>query len=507
MKKMTLFFKKLSLGLLATSSLLLLLACSSPVTVDNGMAKSNLSTILVPADISFTLQMPAANPIIAPERDFYILGQIIGDIPDDAVLTVQLIRNSDSMLMREVFTDIKANKDGIYWDYPLITLYGTDDPLMVKDSLMPDLIYDPNNVGTFQEQWRKCYYDDYNYTATFNGGRYTYDVYPYDQWGHLYEPILEGEYTVVISAETSGGDLLGTSSFPLTIGYNPEKVMSRFSPPDHYSNIAAFALQHDYTLYTDPFAGLFDTVQFLVNYPPGMEIWINRKWRIGDLIEYETGRVHFLIYDVATNSTTWAVELGVIQATRSVEDPARLVNYYYDIGDIAVGGRAGNFVPFPPDDRLQMVRVDYPLGPTTENYIVYSDLASVKSDFDLSDGVPVTTDSIISFFGVVKPIQVDMSDLDWNEITSEYIIRNRPSIVEYHIQPQGSQDYYIERNIGLQREFSSTNIVESLLEFKNNFYIDPIWANSFVDISLVAYDSHGRLIGETYEEFRLIVGP
>jgi hypothetical protein len=508
MKKMTSVYKKLSVGLLTIMSLLFLSTCSSPLADNNEVVKSNLSILPVSvADetITFTLQMPAANPIIAPERDFYILGEIIGEIPENTLLTVQLYRGADGKLMREVYTDIKANKDGIYWDYPLITLYGTNDPDLVKDSMMPDLIYDPSDLHTFQEQWRKCYYDDYNFTATFNGGRYTYDVYPYDQWGEPYEPILEGEYTVVVVALSSQGELLGRDVFPLTVGYNAEKVMSRFSPPAHYANIAAFASQYDYTLYTDPFAGLFDTVQFLVNYPAGMEIWINRKWRIGDLIEYETGRVHFLIYDVATNSTTWAVELGAIQASQTVEDPNRLLSYYYDIGDVAVGNRVGTFIPFLVNDKLQIPRIDFPSGPTIENYIVYSDLATVSSDFDLSDGVYVTAGSTISIFGVVKPIQVSTNDLDWNEITSEYIIRDRASTVEYHIQPEDSLDYFIVRNIGLQREFASDNIVESLLEFKNNLYIDPIWANSFVDISLVAYDSHDRLIPGSYEEFRLFV--
>lgn len=167
-------FAGLGIGILA----FLFLSCSQllgPTTTSEKLASKALSGLSA-GDVTFTLEMPAANPIIAPERGFYVLGAIDGDIPDGSLLTVTLYRTSDDHLMRQVYTDIKANKDGIYWQYPYIVLYGTDDPEMVKDSLMPDLIYDPVDVSTFKQQWRKCYYDDYNYTAVFNGGRYTFDV-------------------------------------------------------------------------------------------------------------------------------------------------------------------------------------------------------------------------------------------------------------------------------------------------------------------------------------------
>lgn len=468
---------------------------------------SELSSSIAPSSdssLTFTLNVPNFNFTIAPGRDFYVLGSIDGEVPENMLLIVSLYRDSDSKLVRRVFTDTKDNKDGLHYNYPEITLVGTSDIQLVRDSLMPDLVYDGSDLETFKDQFLKCYYDDHNFTATFNGGRYTFDVNPIDENGVPYEDIQEGEHTVVVEAFSTAGVSIGRNEFHVTIGITADKFMSRFSPSAHYENLLAFAEETGHTVYIDDFSGLFYDVPFLVNYPQEMQIWINRKWQFMNGIEYEKGRVHFLIYNVSPTSTTWKVELATIQNTQGVDDPNRLVSYFYDIGDMNVGGVIGKFEQFPLDERMHLYRVDYQTGNSQENYINTNDLLNIESDFDLSDGVTALTGEVISLYGVVKPIQVDPSDLIFDETQSEFTINNRISTVQYTFT--GDNVLYSEnRDVGLVRSFVGGSEYLSLLEFKHDFEVQEAWAGKEITVVMEAFDTHGNLIDGASNRFELNV--
>jgi len=330
------------------------------------------------------------------------MGNINGDIPDDAKVSVSLVRNSDSEIVRNVYATQKANKGGLYVDYPWITFYyDVGDTDMLRESLMPDIVYDPPKFETFKDQWRKLYYDDYNFTATVYGGEFTFDVNPNDENGNPHEELMPGEYTIVIAAETATGELLGSTDFAITIDVNEVKVMSRLFPADHLQNIIDIAAETGYTIYRDAFPGVFNETYFLVNYPdPLLNIRINRKWQFHEIIEYREGLCHFFIYNVDPTSTTWSVETGTIQMTKSIDDPERLICYYYDIGDVAVGDAVGSFIAFDYEDRLQLVRVDHLDEDSTENYLDVSSLSDVTSDFNVMDGVTVSPGEVMVLYMV-----------------------------------------------------------------------------------------------------------
>lgn len=455
--------------------------------------------------VSFVVEIPRDNLVIAPGRDFYVLGNIEGDLPDDAKVSVSLVRNSDSETVRTVYSTQKANKDGLYVNYPWITFYTIGNAEMLRDSLMPDIVYDPPNFDTFKDQWRKLYYDDYNFTATLYGGDFTFDVNPNDENGKPFEVLTPGEYTIVISAETSTGERLGRTEFDITINVNEEKIMSRFSPQEHMDVVAEIANENGYTIYLDPFSGLFNVADFLVNFAdPALNIRINRKWHYMEMIEYREGLVHFFIYNVDPTSTTWSVETGAIQETKSIDDPERLQCYYYDIGDITVGSVTGKFKQFVQDDRLQLTRVDYLDENSVENVLDVATLDEVTSDFDVMDGVAVSTGDVMALYGVLKPIQVDEADLIFDETESDFQILNRISHIQYHITGD-NVDYSTTKEIELYRTFPYGGTGRSQLEFKHDFLIDEAWANKTLTFSLTGYDRHGNLISGTTEEFQVTV--
>lgn len=454
-------------------------------------------------EVSFELNAPNVNKVIAPGRDFYVLGSINGELPNDARVEVSLY-DENSNMVRQVYSEKKSNKDGIHYNYPLIELKGTTDLELVKDSMMPDLMYDGINLETFKDQWRKCYYDDYNFTATFNGGRYNYDVNPNDENGNRYSPLVEGEYKIVIEAKSNTGESLGKTESSITVANIPNKIMSRFSPNKHYQNILNVAEETGYTLYIDDFSGLFYSVPFLTNYPQEMQVWINRKWQFMDAVEYETGLTHFYIYNVSEDSTTWKVELATIQNLNKINDSTSLKNYYYDIGDTSVSGITGKFKEFEENDNLELNRVDFPEGTSQDNYVDITSLDQVNTDTDLTDGILANSGETISLYGVVKPIQAAKEDIVYDEDKSEYKINNKIDTLKYSITGENVNQTFTKK-IGLNRKFDSTTTTNSLLEFKNDILIDEQWAGKLLSIKLEGYDSHGNRIDGTQETISLQV--
>jgi hypothetical protein len=457
-------------------------------------------------DIVLEITFPNYNKTIAEFRDFYVIGNITGEIPAGAVFSVSLYRDFDNTRVRHVFAGEKANKDGLYVDYPLLTYTGIDNPVLLYDSMMPDLVYDPSDINTFQDQWRKCYFDDYNFTAAFHGGEYTVDVNPYDENNVLYEPLSAGEYTILASLDDIDGANLGSTSMSVTVGLNADKAMTRFTPSDHASKAASDAFNNNYEVYIDPFPGLFNYEIGLVNFPADLDLRINRKWRYMDIMEYGEGKVHFYIYNVTPSSTTWSVETGTIMETQDIEDPDRLECIYYDIGDLQVGSTEGEFAIFAANDYLQLTRADFPLGATMDNYLVMSDLEDMQSDFDYTDGILGYQGEIVSFYGVVRPIQNTPTEIYFDEDDSVFQIANKIATVQYDITGIGV-DYTVTKDVGLTRLFDDGTEGASLLEFKHDFELLSAWVDKTLIVSLSAYDANGVLVPGTTEQFSLLVWP
>ncbi|MDR0707270.1 MAG: hypothetical protein LBF60_05260 [Treponema sp.] len=490
MKKRNLMF------LLVWGILFLLSGCSntlnqlSPDLDDLAQVQSNLARFAfngISDDITLEITFPNYNKTIAEFRDFYVIGNITGEIPNGAIFSVSLYRNSDSARVRHVFTGEKANKAGLYVDYPLLTYTGINDPALLYDSMMPDLVYDPSDANTFQDQWRKCYFDDYNFTTVFHGGEYTIDVNPYDENDNLYTPLASGEYTIVASLDMDTGENLGIASMIVTIGVNTDKAMTRFTPSDHGLKAITDALSKDYAVYIDPFPGLFNYEIGLVNFPVGLDLRINRKWRYMDILEYREGKVYFYIYNVTPSSTTWSVETGTIMETQDIEDQNRLECIYYDIGDLQVGLTESEFVVFAATDNLQLTRADFPSGTTADNYLVMSDLDDMQSDFDYTDGISGRQGEIVSFYGAVKPIQNTVNEIYFDEDNSVFQIENKIAAVQYNITGTGVS-YSVTKDVGLTRLFDDGTEGTSLLEFKHDFELLGDWVDKSLTVSLSAYD-------------------
>ncbi|MDR1641166.1 MAG: hypothetical protein LBT59_15850 [Clostridiales bacterium] len=472
-------------------------------------AASAASTAFADDSTTLTVTIPTVEEdVITPGRDFYVVGQISGDpLPEDARLTVDLRLVGSSIPVREVYATQRDFKDGLYIDYPLLSFDGPDRSVL-RDSLMPDLVYDGVDLGTFADAWRKCYYDDTNFTAVFCGGNYSTDINLIGEDGTPYTPLAAGNYNIVVTAQESDGTLIATTQYPVTIGVVPNKVLTRFSPQEHLDNVMDIAAENNYRVYYTPLAGIWYPDEYIPSLADRDDIYcqIYPRWRLCDILEYMNGKAHFYVYNVTESSTSYSIEVAALQYTQSIYNSFRVAYNYYDIGEIALPNESldGQLIPLPSNDYLQLTRVDYPSGTTSDNNLVMDDLNAMESDLTLSDGVIAEPGTTISLYGVVAPVQPSEEDIAWNS-DNTFTVGNYAAQIRYTVTWGTGQFYTVYKPIGLNRIYSNGSSSNSILEFKHDIAIQPSMAGENVTVSLVALDAYGATLSGTSEVFAINV--
>ncbi len=466
----------------------------------------NYGVIFAAVELNITIPT-IEESTIAPERDFYIIGDIVGTVEEGTKLTVQLFRLSDGVPVRRIYTDIKDHQAGLHINYDKLSYYGGDDRTPLLESLMPDLVYDGVDLATFQDQWRKAYYDDYNFTAVVHGGRYSQDINPFDEFGVPYEPLVQGAYRIVVTMEKDGLEV-GRTEKVIDIDHTQEKTLFRFSPDEHVANVTADAAANNYRVYNDPYAGIWGPSDFITSLA-GSDLFaeILPKWKFVDRIEYEEGRAHFYVYNISPTSASYNVEIGTIQLSNDIDNEARLVEYYYDIGEPSLpnGNIQSNFARFDLGDKLQVTRVDLPTTLSGDNVLIISDLNTMVSDLDVSDGVFIDdSQEFISINGVVTPIQNSSEDISYDTANSIFTINNKIEYVKYNVS-YNDVNYTVDKPIGVTRTYSPGYDAYSLLEFKHDIDVANATIGDIITIEMEGYDTYNLPVAGSFETFYITV--
>lgn len=465
------------------------LLCSLNVHAAEPIAQPSL-TIITPSD---------SETMIASGRSFYINGTLsnytyaAGD-----KMTVQLL-NSTGTAVRTVSTDVYANPD-LYVDKNSgMPNYFVDDAEFTPSG-MPDLVTD--TPGVFSNKGAiKCYFDGQQFNALIAGGSVpegmTDVMNLVDENGNSYTPLSDGSYqvTVAISNDTTG-TVVAEAKKTITIGNTPNKILARFSPDSHFDSVNAFAQATGYRVYLDPFPGYWSPDD-----NPFCEI--APEWRAADALEYTAGTVHFIIYNVKPSSTTYSVELGQLQHMGDIENPNRLVNYYYTTGEpTPINGVNSQIQAFDAGDKLQMTRAEIN-AQTAEDGIYNQDNAKAgEYDFDLSDGIQADVGETISLYGVTAPIQIDDADIVFNG-DNTYTLNNKIKTIKYQLTADNTNET-IEKTVTLNR-LSNGWDNPSELEFKHSLTITKAMAGKDINVRAEGYDAHGTLVPGTEEIFVISV--
>lgn len=291
--------------------------------------------------------------MITVGHDFYVIGSFRGiEVSSEAKLKVELRKLDTGEVIRTVAAGKKDHRDGIYVDYSGIET--EDDRETVRSCGMPDLVYDPEDPESFWYTWNKAYFTDRVFSALVYGGTCKLErTCPYDQFGKELQPIEEGYYELRVSLDNDGEIISSAKTLWFTEG-KKEIVLSRFSPDNHLARVHQFVEEEGFEPFTDPYAGIWDTQHFAVEWPVKAWVEIPARWHFGDAQEYESGRVHFFNYNISEACVSWKTEIGTMIAKERecVDNQGRLLTYFYENGDPdseqkeAAAGKLGVMKPY-----------------------------------------------------------------------------------------------------------------------------------------------------------------
>ncbi len=458
-----------------------------------------------------TITQPSQNKLIASDRSFYVLGDISGDVPASASLTVT-VEAGKGKVVRRVSTSIK-NNTALDVMNSLVSYYDDTDPTRadLTASGMPDLVYNPSVAGSFKFANLKAWYSNTRFNAFITGAtnpQIDDHLNFTNEDGSEIKALTPGDYTIKVVLTGADGSELGSDSMKITIGNPTNVVLGRFSPQTNKDKIDAWAAQNGYTVFNDSFASYWD------DKTTGVFAEIKPAWRAADLTEYVNTDVRALLYNLKKSSTTWSVELGYLQSANRIDDTDSVTYYRYDIGEpvLALSGSSslsGNIIPMTPDKKIDLTRIDKNSTVPTDNVLNTESTGIASTDTNVDDGTTAAVGDVISVNGVTAPIQNDAADITVNAdntiTAANKIATLRWSYVAVENgQPTGAV-VTMDKDVGLTRTDNSGSKNLSETEFRHDFTITEDMAGKTYWVSCTGYDSHGEKVTGTDKSFELKV--
>lgn len=462
-------------------------------------------------DYGIRMEVPSpAQQTIEPGCDFYIIGDFIANVPvpDDAHVEVKITNRSNGSTPRILYCDKKNDYENLYVDYEYLNVWSDNgNREEFRKAGMPDLVYDKNNPETFKNTWIKCFYSDKRFSATVYGGEFNRDVNPKDQFGNTLKVLDPGKYYIDVNVTSSDGKyIIAYAHEDLTIGTYPNKIVSPFEPESHFNDIKAECKKTGYEIFLDPFPGYWNCS--FINPEWGEDYYgtITAKWHYMDAAEYNSGNIHFYIYNVGLNSTSYNLEISHMEAIDGSLD--RLTNYYYSMGEPSLhnGAIKSTFVEMDTSKSpIAYSRVDFLDTSLGDNILDMRTLATVRTE-RCKDTVTCNTGEILAFYGVCKPI-MSIGKLTPND-KYVYSPNNEIETVTYTLTVEGTgETTTVTKKVGLDRIDSPEPLeaTHGIFEFKHDFEIPEKWAGQTVHMAYSVADKYGTVIAAGIEGPSIIV--
>ena len=493
--------------------------------------------------ITITIDEPSDYNLPMPEgRHFYVSGQItagtpeVNDgtlpfmahfrvteeelqgnlIPDDAVLTMELLDQEGNVVRHTVQT--RKNNMDMYLLHPSFEYPDEDaDPERenLKDlGLCEVRLSDPSRPDeTFLDATSKSFFTDSYYRTMVvyatdqehgllmdDGVGYT------DENGNPYSALGEGNYTVKVRLETKDGTEIASAEKPMRIHNPSDALLGRFHPLDQLVRILAWAKENKIDRDFDWNPGYCPALGNEMN---GKKSGFISMFRVSDLALYHTARTHMWTYCMSESSSSYSLELAYLQYLGVVDDENRFIAYGYDIGEPKLtlsDGTVleGKLLPYEHGDHLMMNRVDLVSDDAQENVFRENGSALLSSDTDLSDGAVIPEDARFAIMGTFSPFQLDAKDIVYDPADNHFETNNRISTVVYTFEGEGETNTF-EREVALLRtDFASTSSsYDSELEFYNLFSADDLKPHQTYKVTVQGVDRHGTPIQGASESFEL----
>lgn len=285
--------------------------------------------------------------------------------------------------------------------------------------MVPDLVKLP---GSLLDTSNKLVVTNRYYMGLILGGvTKNFDTSYTDSNGTSLTDLTAGNYTIRVTGLS--GDLAGqVATETVTFGIT-DAVLGSFRAIPNKNAMIQYAITHNRRTYFDWFPGYFTD-------PDDSSKWYEApgRWKPNNGIEVVNDRPEtridtpsvanntMFIYNINNGSTTYRIELASI-LRYNLQDDSNMTFLSYDIGepsitynDVSSGSVqtvTGTPIPFPPQNRLNIARVEIINQTNTsyENLFDPNDVSTPKyMDFDLSDGITITSGKEFIMYGATKPI-------------------------------------------------------------------------------------------------------
>ena len=458
--------------------------------------------------------------VLESGRDFYILGVIdrkgkkASEFPIDIkveVVSTGEMRDGIKKPLRTVQSRVDK-KTGITSPKDIFLNYqGKAEHLLLSDEELlssppPDLVYHHEDPKSFYDPSIKAIVMENSFAVLIQGGcTKSFDT----DYEKIYSEDLEwGLYRVLLTVMLGDTALeqhdvsLNSHSFDVMFGSVQEKILARFSPKEHLTNIEAFAKEQGLRIYKEPFPGYWN-----IGLPATYEIPL--RWRTNNSLEYISGRIHAIIYNISQeNCATQSVEIGRI-AFEGFLDSEEICYYHYDIGEpkIKIRGQFGDetiigkIIPFRQDKKLCFTRAEF----NSKEYYSATD-AIDDVDTNVYNAVAVDRGKTLTLCGVVTPIQPHFSDVVSNNDGS-YTVNNRIAYLHYDFVNMIEGSLHSEKkSVELERIFEDKETLrreKSIYEFRHTFNLPKNMDGKIVTVTTKGYDIRGDIVDGTEEKFYL----
>lgn len=436
------------------------------------------------------IKVPSKNErVISEHKHFKVEGVFDVAVTNKSKFVVELYDEKNN-LVRHCYSNIKNNKN--IYIHPELTKY-TDEDLdneKLKEFGFPELIVkDINNpLDSFKDATIKCFYNDELFKAIIvseTNNKYLDDGIGFvDENNNPYTYLEKGNYKLVCKLLDENNNEIDKDTIDIKIADLNNALICRFNPKNHKERIIKWADENKFSTLRDPAVGYLDSYLGEWKYHMGLL----KLYRANDVVLYANSLVRMFVYDIDETSTSYATELGYLQANNLIND--KLHSYYYDCGEAQFLDKKANIKEFD-DEIIKICRVDTINELGKENFFNLNNESIVDSCFAI-DNILVKRNSRIAIMGVLKPIQFSCNNFILNK-DNTYDCKQRYEKLVYTIN-----DKEITRYVGLDR-YDHKDIGNSLFEFYNIFDVE----NEDMNVLIELYDNYGNKVSQ--KNIRILV--
>lgn len=466
--------------------------------------------------VRLTIDIPSVTEtVLESGRDFYVAGRIDREgVPAEEMPLDIRVEVADAGLMRDNIripvrvVESRVGKSGVTEPRDVLFGYAGIAPWvkLTREELAasppPDLVFRAEEPESLLDPRVKAAVTEESYAALVQGGvTKEYD----SDYSQIYDSELEWNYFRVTVSALHDGRVVAEVYKDVMLGSVPDKILTRFSPPEHFAKASALARERGWRIYLDPFPGYWDA-----GLPAPCEIPV--RWRANDALEYSSGFVHAVIYNISEGSTSQSVELGRMAFDGRMFRGDEVLFYVYDIGEPSLayegrGGEArreGELVRLAEGERLRFSRAE--IGERPEKYFPCENAGRV--DWNVYNSVAFRPGEAVTLYGVVTPVQPMLSEVEPND-DGTYSIKNRITTLRLRAEEISRGEVIIDEfPVGLERFYDAAEPDKgspSIYEFRRTLRLPKREGKSLYTVTTQGFDAHGEPVEGTDTIFYLWV--